>query len=102
MFTDEQFSKLITQISSNHEKNDLIVRMSTILEHIDKSWKEEKERTVLSINELRNSTLEAHKRINELKDSMNSYLNRFQGIVITINVVGFLAIGVINIYSKLS
>lgn len=100
MMTDEQFSKLIHVLELKSNDHDLLVRIATTIDNINKSRQEESERQSKHLGKLEDSTVSAHKRIDDLKIDMTAYLNRFQGIVIAINVIGFIAMGFINFIKK--
>ena len=62
-FTDEQIEKIVDKISGIKEDHDLLVTIATTLESMNKHHVEERDRTIVSLSEVKSSVSAAHNRI---------------------------------------
>jgi len=86
---EENIAKILQNITGLKDDHDLLVRISTSLEQLNKSQKEERERTVVSIAKIESSVLAAHTRIDGIVKFHWMALGAFTTITVTIALATF-------------
>ena len=88
--TEEQLVKIVETLTCHKEDHDLLVVISTNIEQLSRSHKEDRERCVVEISEIKAIAEAAHKRIDGITKIHWMTIGAFGALTIIITLVSFM------------